>query len=146
MSASAGVAAVAAYEGPAAAVRGEDGAQAAIVIVSRDPGTREILHREISKRYSADYQIVAFGQSAELVAGMQDLRAAGVPVALVIGGVGGHDPDGVEVLAAVRGIDPAVLRVAVVGWGDWRSVRSVFNAVTLGTLDHLGDLSGAGSG
>jgi thioredoxin reductase (NADPH) len=26
--------------------------------------------------------------------------------------------------------------VAAVGWGDWQSVRSIFDAVTLGTLDH----------
>ena len=44
--------------------------------------------------------------------------------------------DGIEVLAAVRAIDPTALRVAAVGWGDWESVRSVFDAVTLGTLDH----------
>ena len=67
---------------------------------------------------------------------MRDLRAAGLPVALVIGGVGGQDPDGIEVLAAVRGIDPTALRVAAVRWGDWESVRSVFDAVTVGTLDH----------
>ena len=124
-------------EGPAAAVRGEAaGARAAIVIVSREPGAREILHRELSKRYGADYQILACGRPAELAARMRDLRAAGLPVALVIGGVGGQDPDGIEVLAAVRRIDPTALRVAAVGWGDWESVRSVFDAVTLGTLDH----------
>jgi len=86
-------------------------ARAAIVIVSQESGTREILHREMSKRYSADYQIVACGQPAELAARMRDLRAAGLPVALVIGGVGAHDPDGIEALAAVRDIDPAALRV-----------------------------------
>jgi thioredoxin reductase (NADPH) len=59
-----------------------------------------------------------------------------VPVALVIGGVGAADPDGIEVLAAVRAIAPRALRVAAVGWGDWRSVRSAFDAVTLGTVDH----------
>ena len=136
MSASAGAAAVAAYEGPAAAVRGENGARAAIVIVSGDPGTREVLRRELSKRYGADYQVVACGSPGELAARLRDLRAAGLPVALVMGGVGGQDPAGIEVLAAVRGIDPAALRVAVVGWGDWQSVRSVFDAVTLGTVDH----------
>ena len=67
---------------------------------------------------------------------MRDLRAAGLPVALVIGGVGGQDRDGIEVLAAVRGTDPTALRVAAVRWGDWESVRSVFDAVTVGTLDH----------
>ena len=112
------------------------GAQAAIVIVSHDPGIREILHRELSKRYGADYQIVVCSAPGELAAWMRDLRAAGLPVALVIGGVGAQDPAGIEVLAAVRAIDPTALRVAAVGWGDWDSVRSVFDAVTVGTLDH----------
>jgi thioredoxin reductase (NADPH) len=67
---------------------------------------------------------------------MRDLRAAGLPVALVIAGVGPQDPDGIEVLATVRAIDPRALRVAVVGWGDWDAVRSVFDAVSLGTVDH----------
>src|SRR5215472_108551 len=136
MSTSAGVA-TAADEGTAAAVRGDiSGAQAAILIVSHDPGTREILHRELSKRYGADYQIMACHLPADLAAWMQDLRAARLPVALVIGGVGAQDPDGIEVLAAVRAIDAAALRVAAVGWGDWQSVRPVFDAVTLGTIDH----------
>jgi thioredoxin reductase len=136
MTASAGLA-TAAYEGLAAAVRGETaGAQAAIVIVSREPGAREILHRELSKRYGADYQILVCGRPAELAPWMRDLLAAGLPVALVIGGVGGQDRDGIEVLAAIRAIDPTALRVAAVRWGDWQSMRSIFDAVTLGTVDH----------
>jgi len=135
MSTSAGAAA--AQEELAAAVGGETGgAQAAIVIVSRDPGAREMLRRELSKRYGADYHILACGWPAELGAWMRDLRAAGLPVALVIGEVGAQDPEGIEVLAAVRAIDPAALRVAALGWGDWPSVRSVFDALTVGTLDH----------
>ena len=136
MTASAGAAA-AAYEGLATAVRGETaGVQAAIVIVSREPGVRAILHRELSTRYGADYQIVGCARPAELAPWMRDLQKAGLPVTLVIGGVGGQDRDGIEVLAAVRAIDPTALRVAAVRWGDWESVRSVFNAVTVGTLDH----------
>jgi thioredoxin reductase len=129
--------AAAADEGLAAAVRSETaGARAAIVIVSREPGAREILRRELSKRYGADYQILACSRPAELKPWMRDLRTAGLPVALVIGGVGGQDRDGIEVLSAVRAIDPTALRVAAVTWGDWHSVRSVFDAVTVGSLDH----------
>src|SRR5690348_8853534 len=136
MSTSAGVAA-AAYQELASAGPGEAaGPRAAIVIACRDPGDREVLHRELSKRYGADYQIVLCGSPAELGAWMRDLRAAGLPVALVIGGVGAEDRDGIEALAAVRAIDPAALRVAALGWGDWPSRRLVFDAVTLGTLDH----------
>ena len=39
-------------------------------------------------------------------------------------------------LAAVRAIDPTAVRVAAVRWGDWESVRSIFEAITLGTIDH----------
>jgi thioredoxin reductase (NADPH) len=136
MNASAGVA-IAAYEDPAASVRGEAAvAPAAIVIVCREPGAREILHRELSRRYGADYQVVACDRPGELAAWMRDLRTAGLPVALVIGEVGAQDRDGIEVLAAIRRIDPTALRVAAVRWGDWQSVRSVFNAVTVGAVDH----------
>jgi thioredoxin reductase len=136
MTASAGVAA-AADEGLAGAAGGEAaGARAAIVIVGRDHGARQILHRELSKRYGADYQIVVCDRPGQLAPCMRDLWVAGLPVALVIAEVGPQDPDGIEVLAAVRTIDPTALRVAAVGWGDWQSVRSVFEAVTVGTVDH----------
>ena len=136
MTASTAIAATAS-EGLAAAARGETArAAAAIVIVCRDGDAREILHREVSKRYGADYQIVLCGRPAELALWMRDLGAAGVPVALVIGGVGAHDPDGVEVLATVRAMDPTALRVAAIGWGEWQSVRSVFDAIRQGTVDH----------
>jgi thioredoxin reductase len=136
MTASAG-ATTAADEGLAAAVRSEPAkVQAAIAIVGHDRDAREILRRELSKRYGADYQIAACGLPAELALWMRDLRAAGLPVAMVIGGVGAQDPDGVEVLAAVRAIEPTALRVAAVGWGDWDSVRSVFDAITVGKIDH----------
>jgi thioredoxin reductase (NADPH) len=136
MSASAVVAAAADEGLAAAAGGGAAGAQAAIVIVVREPGARGILHRELSKRYGADYQIVVCDRPGQLEPWMRDLRAADLPVALVIAGVGGQDPDGIEVLATVRAIDPRALRVAAVGWGDWDSFRSVFDAVRLGTVDH----------
>ena len=136
MTASADVVA-AADEELAAAIRAERaGAQAAIVIVGSDPAAREILHRELSKRYGEDYQIVVCGRPAELAPWMRDLRAAGLPVALVIGAVGAKDSDGIEVLAGIRAIDPTALRVAAVAWGDWDSRRSVFDAVSLGRIDH----------
>ena len=129
--------ATAEYEELAATVRGQPaGAQAAIVIVCRDPSARASLSWELSKRYGADYQIVVCDRPAELESWMRDLLAAGLPVALVIGGVGAQDPDGVEVLAAIRAIDPTALRVAAVRWGDWESVRSIFDAVTVGKIDH----------
>ena len=111
-------------------------AQAAIVVICREPGARQILRRELSKRYGTDYQIVVCDQPAQVGPWMRDLLAAGLPVAMVIGGVGGQDNDGIEVLAGIRRIDPTALRVAALAWGDWASARSVFDAVTEGTVDN----------
>jgi thioredoxin reductase (NADPH) len=128
--------AAAADERPDPASRGEAAvARAAIVLVSREPGPREILHRELFRRYGTDYQVLACDQPTELAPRVRDLGAAGLPVALVIGGVGGQDRDGIDVLSAVRSVDPTALRVAAVRWGDWDSLRSVFDAVTVGTVD-----------
>jgi hypothetical protein len=114
MTASAGAAA-AAHKELGAVVRGETaGAPAAIVVVCREPGARKILHRELSKRYGADYHIVVCSRPGQLAPWMRDLRAVGWPVALVIAGVGAQDRDGIEVLAAVRAINPTAPRVAAV--------------------------------
>ena len=136
MTASADIATTVDEELAAAVGGGTSGARAAIVVVGRHTGAQEILNCQLSKRYGGDYQIVVIERPAELAAWMRDLRAAGLPVALVIGGVGAQDPDGIEVLAGVRSIDSTALRVAVVGWGDWESVRSIFGALAAGKIDH----------
>ena len=110
--------------------------RAAIVIVDRDTSERETLDQELSGRYGADYQIVVCAEPARLNQRLTDLLAAGTQVALVIGGVGAADPDGIEVLAGVRAIDPTVLRVAAVRWGEWETARPTFDAITMGKVDH----------
>lgn len=129
--------------GQAAAQRGSplvDGgaadSQAAIVVVSRDDAALEALERELSKRYGADYRVVVCSQPAELERRIRGLLAADTPVALVIGGVGAKDPDGIDVLAEVRAIDPTASRVAAVRWGEFEAARPLFDAVALGKIDH----------
>jgi thioredoxin reductase (NADPH) len=114
---------------------GADDGRAAIVVVSRDATARQTLSGELSGRYGADYRIVVCGEPAELDARIRGLRGAGTPVALVIGGVGEADPDGIEALARIRVIDPMVSRVAAVRWGEWDTARSVFDAITMGKID-----------
>jgi thioredoxin reductase len=112
------------------------GDRAAIVVVDRDAAERETLSGELSKRYGADYSIVLCDDPAELDLRMKELIAAGTPVALVIGGVGEADPDGIEVLAQVRTIDPTASRVAAVRWGEWDTARPIFDAISTGKIDH----------
>ena len=114
----------------------EDSLSAAIVLVSSDPAALRGLGQELAKRYSADYEIVLCGQPSALENQIRDLLAAGIPVALVIGGVGAQDPDGIDVLAAIRSVNPTASRVAAVRWGEFDAARPLFDAVALGQIDH----------
>jgi thioredoxin reductase len=114
----------------------EDSLSAAIVLVSSDPAALQALGQELAKRYSADYEIVLCGRPAALETQIRDLLAAGIPVALIIGGVGAADPDGIDVLAAIRSVAPTASRVAAVRWGEFDAARPLFDAVALGKIDH----------
>jgi thioredoxin reductase len=128
-----GTAAQAGQDRPAA---GAGDGRAAIVVVSRDAITRQTLTGELSGRYDTDYRIVVCGEPAQLDARVRELLAAGTPVALIIGGAGEADPDGIEVLARVRVIDPVTVRVAAVRWGEWDTARPIFDAITMDKIDH----------
>ena len=112
--------------------------KAAIVVACRDTAAREVLSQELRKRYGADYHIVVCDQPAELESRIRELLAAGTPVALVIGGVGTQDLDGIEVLAAIRAVDPTASRVAAVRWAEleFEAARPLFDAVAMGKIDH----------
>jgi thioredoxin reductase (NADPH) len=107
------------------------------VVVSRDSAIRQRIHHELAWRYSTDYKIVTCDYPPGLAAQLQALRAAGTPAALVVGGIRGQDPDDIEVFAAVRPVEPTALRVAAVRWGDWAASQPVFDALTLGKVDHM---------
>jgi thioredoxin reductase (NADPH) len=127
----------------AAAPTGEDKApraagheRPAIVVVGSDADVRNVLSEELFGRYGLDYQVVVCGDPAVLGPVVMELLAGGTAVALVIGAVGETDPDGIEILAQVRAIDRTVTRVAAVRWGEWDTARPVFDAVTMGKIDH----------
>src|SRR5262245_6157643 len=108
----------------------------AIVIVSRDDAARQNLHRELAKRYGADYQIVVCGEPTELAAAIRKVQDAGEQVALIIGGIGGQDPEGIDTLATVRPVDATALRVAAFYYGDFAYVEPLFEAIAQGKVDH----------
>jgi thioredoxin reductase len=112
------------------------GEQPAIVIVSRDARARKRLDRELSRRYGMDYQVVVCDQPAELETWLRNLAEAGTPIAMVIGGVGELDPDGIEVLGTVSSVDAEASRVAAARWGEWATVRPIFDAISEGKVDH----------
>jgi thioredoxin reductase len=106
--------------------------RAALVVLTRDDDVRSTVSRALDRRYGRDYAVVACDRpdaaEAELV--RRDL-----PVAALLGGVGGADPDGLEVLRGLHRIHPGAMAVAVVRWGDFDTARPVFERLALGQLD-----------
>jgi thioredoxin reductase (NADPH) len=121
---------------PPAAPDSIDGRRrAAVIVVSQDSAVRDCLDAELTKRYGRDYDVVVV--TPELIGPtMLRMRSDATPVALVIGGLGAADPDGIEILAGVRSIHPTALYVPAVRWGDWTTVRPIFDALTMGKIDH----------
>jgi thioredoxin reductase len=110
-------------------------ARPSVVVVSQDGDVRSALVEELRKRYGAEYEIVAF-PTEQSRAGLAALAGAETPVALVIGGVGGLDSDGIAAIADVRHLHPTALYVAAVRWGDFETARPIFDGITMGRIDH----------
>jgi thioredoxin reductase (NADPH) len=101
----------------------------AVVVVSRSAAVREQLCAELQSRYARDYDAKAFEDAESAAAGVEP------PVALVLAGYGGEDPDGLDVLARLATGWPGALRVPIVRWGDWRTTTPIFEALAFGQVD-----------
>jgi thioredoxin reductase (NADPH) len=114
----------------------EQNSAAAIVVTSRDPRDLELVATEIRKRYAADYRIVATGEPEAARRELEELKKAGVETALVVAGYGDANPDGIDFLIDVRSVCPRAKRVLVIRWGDFSAAGPVFDALTVGHIDH----------
>jgi thioredoxin reductase len=105
----------------------------ALVVVARDDGMRTATVTELERRYGSDYRIVPGAGPDEVEAA---LSAAGDPlVAVLLGGLGEGDPDGLEVLRTCHSAHPGAVAVALIRWGDFGTARPIFEAITVGQLD-----------
>ena len=105
---------------------------AVLAVLTRDDGLRAAVADELRRRYGADYPVVAATGPAELRDELARLRQ---PVALLLGGVGGADPDGLAALRDAHAGCQGALAVALARWGAWETVRPIFEALGLGQID-----------
>jgi thioredoxin reductase (NADPH) len=105
---------------------------AALAVLTRDDGLRLAVTRELQRRYGVDYSVVAAAEAGQL---RDELRRTDVPVALLFGGVGVADADGLAVLRDMHRDCRGALAVALVRWGTWDTARPIFDALTVGRLD-----------
>lgn len=109
------------------------GPRAAIAVVTRDASVRAAVTAELQRRYAADYVVVSCPDPESAAGGLASL--GGLPVAVLLGGLGADDPDGLAELRRLHAGTPGALAVALVRWGAWETSRPIFAAVTVGELD-----------
>jgi len=112
------------------------GQTSAIVVMSRDPHDLGLVSGEIRKRYAADYRVISASEPQFARHELENLQKVGVETALVIAGYGPSDPDGIEFLIGVRSLCPRAKRIVVIRWGDFGAADPVFDALTVGHIDH----------
>jgi len=103
-------------------------------MLSRDPGMRALMQRALRRRYEEDYELRVHGEVTSTRETLERLRAAEVPVALLMVGYGEAEPDGLTLLESLQ-VERTALRVAVVRWGDWSAARPIFDAIGMGMVD-----------
>jgi thioredoxin reductase len=112
--------------------------RAALAVVTRDDQIREATTQELERRYGRDYVVVSCSGPESLGAG---LRGQGdPPMALLLGGVGSADPDGLALLRQMHqdySRSTGTMAVALVKWGAFETARPIFDALTVGQVDRL---------
>lgn len=109
-----------------------EGRRAVLVVVTRDDHVRATVTTELQRRYGADYAVVSGTGAVEIG---EQLADSELPVAVLLGGLGVVDPDGLDVLRALHRDRPGAMAVALVRWGAFDTARPIFEAVTVGQLD-----------
>lgn len=109
--------------------------RSAVLVVDDDPAALGTVEGELSKRYGADYQVVAHCSPGDALGELRELRKLGQPVALVLADLWMPSMTGVAFLAQVREAHPFAKKALLVDWGT-REVRgTIVEAAALGQID-----------
>ena len=107
-------------------------AQRVLLAVDSNRDIRVAIERDLTRRFAADYRIVAADSPEAAFAALNDDDQ----VAVVIAGQWLAGTTGVDFLNACHQLHPAAKRLILVGYGDIVAGRAAVRAVALGQLDH----------
>jgi thioredoxin reductase (NADPH) len=105
-----------------------------VLVADKDTSLQE-LSGELESRYGTHYQVVS-GSSAEVaLARLEELKAAGADVPLVLADQQLPGMGGAQLLARVREVFPTARRGLLVTWGDMAAPAPFLEAAALGWLE-----------
>ena len=109
-----------------------------LLAVDGDPAAQTAILGELHKRYGADYQVLSAGSGAAGLEALEQVKARGGQVALLLADLRLPDMSGIELMARAHGLEPAAKRALLTGWGDKQVGDRLVRAAVLGQVDDWG--------
>jgi thioredoxin reductase len=109
------------------------------VVAVDDRGDAQELLRRVLERYAEDYHVVVEHDGERALAVLDELRAAGAPVAVVLASQWLSPMSGSDLLAQTRLLHPRAKRALLVSapdWGEEATATAIRGAVASGCADH----------
>jgi thioredoxin reductase (NADPH) len=108
------------------------------VIFAVDAGAESFLRIEhgLRRRYGVEYQVMCETSAMWGMKRLEDLKAAGEEVALILADQWMPDINGDEFLARAGRLFPTAKRAVLLEWGDRTAQEPVLRAMTLGHIDY----------
>jgi thioredoxin reductase (NADPH) len=106
-----------------------------LLAVDDDPVALGLLRQELAKRYGADYRVVCTGDAEAGLRALEQLRADGAQVALVLADQWMPAMTGVVFLARAHRLHPAARRGLLIDWGDGSTAEPIQQAATFDQID-----------
>lgn len=105
------------------------------------------IQRELLKRYGADYDVLADDSSATALQRLEEMRAAGAQVAILLATLDMSAMSGIAYLEQAHRLHPHAKRVLLlahsVRWGDRSASQPIVTAISLGQIDRYTTKPGA---
>ena len=113
--------------------------QPVILAVDDDPDVIALIGADLEDRYGRAYRIRTARAAATALALLEELRAAGDRVALVLSDQWLPDGTGCELLEQTRELFPHSRRLLLISWGEWSvdaTARPLRRGIGLGQIDY----------
>ena len=107
-----------------------------LVVVDSGSVSFRRIEYELRKRYDKDYQVVFIPSSRWGIKRLQEFKAAGQEVALVLADQWMPDMSGTEFVAQARQLFPTAKRALLIAWGDRTAQEPILRSMTLGHVDY----------
>ena len=108
-----------------------------ILVVDDQPDERQVLSRDLRRRYGGDYRVLTARSGAAGLRVLDRLRADGAAVALLLAPDRMRPMSGIEFLSLCQRLHPHARRLLLIAFGDTKNFDPILRAMALHQIDYF---------